>query len=239
MSRLTHQIIAAAERAAALKGLDLDEWVDELSGAETPDPQARGAYAVAAHLARREGQDALAEKIEALADGLGDPKTFWSDAINGPYKPHKWGVHQAGHRLMVKEAMAIAAERAPECGDVIATLSFNLALAHNREEFLRNENAKERDALEARIATLEGREPRPGPKPRFGHDQDPIKDFLAEVDALAAVASSPITEQHKIPLVHWRFDRAMAFRTGADAEAVEAKRRLRQLERDWIARAWP
>lgn len=238
MSRLTHHIIAAAERAAAMQGLDLDQWVDATLSTTTPEPAARGAYAIAAHLARKEGQVDLAAKIEALGDGLDDPKAFWSEAINGPYTPHKWGVHQAGHRLMVKEAMTIAKDRAPECGDVIATLSFNLALAHNREEYLRSESAKEADRLQARIDELEGRKERPAPRRRYGHDDDPVSDFIEEVSRLEDVADAPF-EKGDVPLIHCRFDRAMAFRAGAVEKAIEAKERLRQAERRWIARAWP
>lgn len=67
---------------------------------------------------------------------------------------------------------------------------------------------------------------------RFGHHPDPAIDFCIEVEELDSI----VTDKQRClrtdePVPTERIERAMAFRVGGDAGAVEAKRLLRSIEK--------
>lgn len=75
------------------------------------------------------------------------PGTF-HEVFGATYTPVCWGKHRAAHPDTLREAMRIAAEKAPELGDVIAALVFWREVDRNRENFLR-QTITEEDLIEA------------------------------------------------------------------------------------------
>lgn len=211
----TAQVMAAAERTAALQGLDVDEWARAVmldDGAAEADRARRVAYQVAAEIAESEGHPETASRLRFIAGTVDDQQAYFRAILGEAYKPRVWGVHGATHVTRIRRAMEIAIERgAPECADVIAALVFNRTLDRNREEFL---------AAEAR----------PGARRRFGHSDDPAADFAAEVSAIAGAVAKPPGDPEGRLMLKMRISAAMSFRAGTAPDAIDAKARLRRLE---------
>ena len=209
------RIAAAAERAAGLMGLDLDQWVSAmLDPAAVPEHQrARSAaLSAAAEVAESDGNPGTASRLRTMAAAEHDQQAFFSEILGRSYTPAVWGYHGATHVTRIRKAMDIAlAREAPECADVIAALVFDRTLDRNRSEFV----AHERDPKNRR---------------RFGHSDDPVADFAAEVSAIAAAVSDPPADAGGRHMLKMRIFTALSFRAGAVEEALDAKARLRALE---------
>lgn len=65
---------------------------------------------------------------------------------------------------------------------------------------------------------------------RFGHHPDPAVDFCVEVESLESIITDKeLGLRTDEPHPRERFERAMEFRVGGDADAVRAKGFLRSL----------